>query len=97
MRDGGDARSDVLVDAPWLDEHLHDLGLRLIEVDVNAAAYGSGHIEGAVLWNVYRDLKDGNYQLVDKSAAQKLIAESGIAPDSTWSSTAMDRQWASAH
>ncbi|SDP61044.1 thiosulfate/3-mercaptopyruvate sulfurtransferase [Arthrobacter sp. ok909] len=83
MYDTGDAGGDVLVDAPWLEEHLHDPGLRLIEIDVNATAYDRGHIEGAVLWNVYRDLKDGNYQLVDTPAVQKLIAGSGIAPDST--------------
>ncbi|GAA2140773.1 sulfurtransferase [Arthrobacter humicola] len=83
MYDTGDAGGDVLVDAPWLEEHLHDPGLRLIEIDVNATAYDRGHIEGAVLWNVYRDLKDGNYQLVDAAAVQKLIAGSGIAPDST--------------
>ena len=83
MYDTGDAGGDVLVDAPWLEEHLHDPGLRLIEIDVNATAYDRGHIEGAVLWNVYRDLKDGNYQLVDTAAVQKLIAGSGIAPDST--------------
>ncbi|MGY3319597.1 sulfurtransferase [Arthrobacter sp. TE12232] len=83
MYDTGDAGGDVLVDAPWLEEHLHDPGLRLIEIDVNATSYDRGHIEGAVLWNVYRDLKDGNYQLVDTAAVQKLIAGSGIAPDST--------------
>jgi thiosulfate/3-mercaptopyruvate sulfurtransferase len=83
MHDTGDAGGDVLVDAPWLEEHLHDPGLRLIEIDVNATAYDRGHIEGAVLWNVYRNLKDGNYQLVDTAAVQKLIAGSGIAPDST--------------
>jgi thiosulfate/3-mercaptopyruvate sulfurtransferase len=79
----GHAKGDVLVDAPWLAGHLNDPGLRLIEIDVNATAYERGHIEGAVLWNVYRDLKDGNYQLVDKTAIQELIAGSGIAPDST--------------
>ncbi len=83
MHDRGDATRDVLVDAPWLAEHLHDPALRLIEIDVNATAYDRGHIEGAVLWNVYKDLKDGNYRLVDKTAIQKLIVGSGIAPDST--------------
>ena len=58
-------RGDVLVDAPWVAEHMNNPGLRLIEIDVNPMAYDRGHIEGAVLWNVYRDLKDGNYQLVD--------------------------------
>ena len=77
------ARHDVLVEPPWLAEHLHDPKLRLVEVDVSPAAYDEGHIEGATLWNIYRDLKDSNYQLVDKAAVESLVARSGISPDST--------------
>ena len=73
---------DVLVEPRWLEEHLHDPALRVIEVDVSPAAYDEGHIEGAVLWNVYRDLKDSNYQLVDKAAVEGLVARSGITADS---------------
>ena len=57
--------------------------LRLVEVDVSPAAYDEGHIDGAVLWNIYRDLKDANYQLVDKAAIEALVARSGITPSST--------------
>jgi thiosulfate/3-mercaptopyruvate sulfurtransferase len=67
----------------WLEEHLHDPSLRLVEVDVSPVAYDKGHIEGAVLWNVYRDLKDTNYQLVDKATTEQLLGRSGIAPGST--------------
>ena len=74
---------DVLVEPGWLEEHLHDPALRLVEVDVSPVAYDKGHIEGAVLWNVYRDLKDANYQLVDKAATEQLLGRSGIAPGST--------------
>jgi thiosulfate/3-mercaptopyruvate sulfurtransferase len=77
------ARGEVLVEPRWLEEHLHDPELRLVEVDVSPAAYDEGHIEGALLWNIYRDLKDSNYQLVDKAAIESLVARSGIAPDST--------------
>ena len=83
MHDTGDVKGGVLVGAPWLAEHLHDPGLRLIEIDVNSTAYDRGHITGALLWNVYRDLKDGNYQLIDQTAVQELVASSGIAPDTT--------------
>ncbi|MEA2567260.1 MAG: thiosulfate/3-mercaptopyruvate sulfurtransferase [Actinomycetota bacterium] len=76
-------RSDVLVAPEWLEEHLHDPSLRLVEVDVSPVAYDKGHIEGAVLWNVYRDLKDTNYQLVDKATTEQLLGRSGIAPGST--------------
>ena len=75
-------RSDVLVEPEWLEEHLHDPRLCLVEVDVSPAAYGEGHIEGAVLWNVYGDLKDTEYRLIDKGATEQLVARSGITPSS---------------
>jgi len=77
------AVDEVLVDPHWLQEHLHDPGLRLVEVDVSPAAYDEGHIEGAVLWNVYRDLKDHNYQLVDKTSVEALVSRSGIDANTT--------------
>jgi thiosulfate/3-mercaptopyruvate sulfurtransferase len=74
----GYVTGEVLVEPRWLQEHLHDPALRLVEVDVNPVAYDEGHIEGAVLWNVYRDLKDANYQLVDKAAIEALATRCGI-------------------
>jgi thiosulfate/3-mercaptopyruvate sulfurtransferase len=83
LQHGGETRSDVLVEPDWLEAHLHDPGLRVVEVDVSPAAYGQGHIEGAVLWNVYKDLKDADYRLIDKTATERLFEHSGIAPDSS--------------
>jgi thiosulfate/3-mercaptopyruvate sulfurtransferase len=74
---------DVLVDAEWLAARLRHPGLRVIEVDVSAAAYGDWHIDGAVLWNVYSDLKDRDYGLVDGSALEELLDRSGITTTST--------------
>jgi len=88
-------RSDVLVAPEWLEEHLHDPSLRLVEVDVSPVAFDKGHIEGAVLWNVYRDLKDTNYQLVDKATTEQLLGRSGIARDRRWCSTATHPPWGS--
>ncbi|HUI48924.1 MAG TPA: rhodanese-like domain-containing protein [Acidimicrobiia bacterium] len=76
-------RAEILVDPEWLEEHLSDPALRLIEVDVSPAAFTEGHIEGAQLWNVYRDLKTADYQLVDQSAIEALLARCGITTDST--------------
>lgn len=76
-------RADVLVTPEWLDQHLHDPDLRLVEVDVSPAAYDKGHIEGAVLWNVYRDLKDAGYRFAGTAAIERLLARSGITPGST--------------
>jgi thiosulfate/3-mercaptopyruvate sulfurtransferase len=73
----------VLVHPGWLAGHLNDADLRVVEVDVSPAAYNDWHIDGAVLWNVYADLKDSDYRTVGIAALEKLVARSGIGPDST--------------
>jgi thiosulfate/3-mercaptopyruvate sulfurtransferase len=73
----------ALVDPGWLESHLSDPRVRVIEVDVSRAAYDDWHIDGAVLWNVYADLKDADYRLVDIAALERLVARSGIGSDST--------------
>jgi thiosulfate/3-mercaptopyruvate sulfurtransferase len=73
----------VLVDPEWLADHLTDPGVRVVEVDVSAASFEDWHIDGAVLWNIYADLKDGSYRLVDRAALEALLARSGIGPDTT--------------
>jgi thiosulfate/3-mercaptopyruvate sulfurtransferase len=74
---------DVLVDAGWLRDHLTDPRVRVVEVDVSPANYRDWHIDGAVLWNVYADLKDGDYRTVGAAAVERLMGRSGIDPDST--------------
>ena len=76
-------RADVLVGPDWLEKHLDDPQVRLVEVDVSATAYNQGHIPGAVLWNVYSDLKDSEYRLLDAAAMASLLVRAGIDPRST--------------
>ena len=59
-----EAGAGVLVDAGWLDAHLRDPAVRVVEVDVSRRAHDEWHIDGAVLWDVYRDLKDASYRLI---------------------------------
>ena len=73
----------VLVPPQWLETHLHDPALRVVEVDVSRLGYDEWHIPGAMLWDVYRDLKDAEYRTVDAAATERLLARSGIGPDST--------------
>jgi thiosulfate/3-mercaptopyruvate sulfurtransferase len=75
--------STGLVEPGWLAEHLSDPGVRVVEVDVSAAAYDDWHIGDAVLWNIYADLKDADYRLVDTAALETLLSRCGIGPDST--------------
>jgi len=72
-----------LADRHWLRAHLDDPQVRVVEVDVSPAAYNDWHIDGAVLWNIYGDLKDADYRTVGPEAVQALVTRSGIGPDST--------------
>jgi thiosulfate/3-mercaptopyruvate sulfurtransferase len=80
---GQQAGRDVLVHRQWLQDHISDPDVRIIEADVSAAAYSEWHIDGAVLWNVYADLKDPEYRPAGAADLGRLIARSGIGPDST--------------
>ncbi len=76
--DGG-----VLVDPDWLARHIGDPDVSIVEVDVAPARHDEWHIDGSVLWNVYKDLKTADYAPVDAAAVGRLIARSGIRPQST--------------
>ncbi len=75
--------TEVLVDPRWLHAHLDDPRVRVVEVDVGPAAYNDWHIDGAVLWNIYQDLKDADYRLANTAVREALLERSGIRPDST--------------
>ena len=55
----------------------------MVEVDVSKLAHEQGHVDGAVLWDIYAELKDADYQLARTAAMERLLARSGITPDST--------------
>jgi thiosulfate/3-mercaptopyruvate sulfurtransferase len=73
--------AEPLVETSWLAEHVADAGVRVIEIDVSPKAYAAGHIEGAVLWNVYADLLQPSYRIVERDAFASLLGQSGIGPD----------------
>ena len=75
--------SGALVSPQWLAAHVDDANVRVVEVDVSTARFEQWHIDGAVLWNIYADLKDGDYRLLDRAAFAALLVRSGITPDST--------------
>jgi thiosulfate/3-mercaptopyruvate sulfurtransferase len=55
--------------------------VRVIEVDVSPAAYDTGHIPGALLWNVYKDLLQPDYRIIAREAFAGLLRRSGVEPD----------------
>jgi thiosulfate/3-mercaptopyruvate sulfurtransferase len=75
---------EVLVSTEWAAEHLNDPKVRLVEVDVDTAAYDQGHIPGAVGWNWQTQLQDNvRRDLIDKAALEALLGKSGISNDTT--------------
>ena len=49
---------EVLVDTAWLEEHLDDDTIRIVEVDENPALYAEAHIPGAIGFDWKLDLQD---------------------------------------
>ena len=49
---------DVLVDAGWVQAHLDDPGVVLVEVAEDTGGYDKGHIKGAVKLDWKQDLQD---------------------------------------
>jgi thiosulfate/3-mercaptopyruvate sulfurtransferase len=53
-----DYAKDVLVDTQWVEGHLGDDSIRIVEVDENPALYAEAHIPGAVGFDWKKDLQD---------------------------------------
>ncbi len=49
---------DVLVDTQWVEDHLDDDSIRIVEVDENPALYAEAHIPGAIGFDWKTDLQD---------------------------------------
>jgi thiosulfate/3-mercaptopyruvate sulfurtransferase len=78
------AHPEMLVDTAWVSEHGKDAGIRLVEVDVDTAAYDQGHISGAIAWNWTTQLCDTvQRDIIPKDAFEKLMANSGVGKDTT--------------
>jgi thiosulfate/3-mercaptopyruvate sulfurtransferase len=78
------SRSDVLVDADWVEAHNGEDGLVLVEVDEDTAAYGKGHIRNAVKIDWKTDLQDPvRRDFVDKDGFAALLSARGISNDDT--------------
>ena len=78
------AKPDVLVSTDWLEGHLDDPSIKVIEVDEDTSAYEKGHIRGAVPWNWTTDLhtKVGRDYL-DQAGFSALLSEAGAGSDTT--------------
>ena len=78
------SRSDVLVDAEWVEQHLDDPKVAVVEVDEDTSAYEKNHIRNAIRIDWKRDLQDAvRRDFVNKEQFEALLSERGIGNDTT--------------
>ena len=78
------AHPEVLVTTDWVARHGSDAGIRLVEVDVDTAAYDEGHISGAVGLNWQTQLCDQvRRDILTKDQFEQLCQDNGISNDTT--------------
>jgi thiosulfate/3-mercaptopyruvate sulfurtransferase len=80
---GGYAK-DVLVDTQWVEDHLDDPSIRIVEVDENPALYAEAHIPGAIGFDWKNDLQDQvRRDFLDAQAFGELFGSRGISDEHT--------------
>ncbi len=78
------SRDNALVTADWVEEHLDDPNVVLIEVDEDTEAYDKGHIRNAIKIDWTKDLKDGvRHDFISKERLEQLLSERGVGNDDT--------------
>jgi thiosulfate/3-mercaptopyruvate sulfurtransferase len=75
---------NVLVDADWLQEHLEDNALRIVEVDENPKLYAEAHIPRATGFDWKQDLQDPvKRDFLGPEDFGALFSRNGISSDHT--------------
>ena len=78
------SRSDVLVDADYVEARIGAPGTVIVEVDEDTSAYDKGHIPSAIKIDWKKDLQDPvRRDFVDKVGFETLLSERGISNDDT--------------
>jgi len=71
-----------VVSADWVEDHLDDPDVKLLEVDVDTSSYEEGHIPGAVGLSWRTQLQDQvERDLLDREEFEELVREAGIDND----------------
>jgi thiosulfate/3-mercaptopyruvate sulfurtransferase len=75
---------DVLVETQWVEDHLNDDSIRIVEVDENPALYAEAHIPGAIGFDWKRDLQDQvRRDFLGPGEFGELFAGRGLSNDHT--------------
>ena len=79
-----DYAKDVLVDTQWVENHLNDDSIRVVEVDENPGLYAEAHIPGAIGFDWKKDLQDQvKRDFLGPAEFGELFGSRGISNDHT--------------
>src|SRR5215204_1928518 len=79
-----DYAKDVLVETQWVEDHLNDDSIRIVEVGENPALYNEAHIPGAIGFDWKRDLQDQvKRDFLTPADFGELLGSRGISNDHT--------------
>jgi thiosulfate/3-mercaptopyruvate sulfurtransferase len=75
---------EVLVETGWVEQHLHDVNVRIVESDEDALLYELGHIPGAVKVDWFTTLQHPlRRDFITKTDYEQLCSRLGISNDTT--------------
>jgi len=75
---------NVLVETGWVEEHLNDPNVRLVESNEDPSLYAAGHIPNAILLHWKNDLQDPVIRdWVTREQFGRILGERGFSPTST--------------
>ena len=78
------AHPEALVETDWLEKHLKDDGIRIIESNEDILLYDTGHIPAAVHIDWRADLQDPLIRdHISPEEFARLCSHHGITPDTT--------------
>jgi thiosulfate/3-mercaptopyruvate sulfurtransferase len=98
MKTNGYANPGVLVETKWLEAHLDDPSVRVVEVDEDLTAYARGHIPGAMRWNWNTDLRAAvGRDFIDQETLTGLLRSASVNPDTTVILYAGNNNWFAAY
>ena len=77
------AYPNVLVSTQWINDHLNDPKIRIVEIDyIPATSYMLGHIPGAVLFDWKRDIIDTTKRdVISKEVMEESLQRIGVNND----------------
>ncbi|MFT7600878.1 MAG: thiosulfate/3-mercaptopyruvate sulfurtransferase [Acidimicrobiales bacterium] len=74
------SKPEALVDTDWLVEHRDDPGVVVVDIHLDPAPYGAGHIPSAVFWNAAGTLLHADYSTdFDRTHVESLLGSAGIS------------------